>query len=139
MEIRDFIRENKSFCIAFVIVAVLCIVCSWLIYDHARNTENYDSTDGTLERIESGIGSASERIDESKQRVESAEKTIGEAAARVEAGAGVAAEIAGGVEDCERRLDDCIQRAGRIKNIMQDIEAEHRQRTKGTSEAGLAK
>ncbi len=139
MEIRDFIRENKSYCIAFVIVIVLCIIGAWLVYDHERNTGIYDSTDGTLERIESGIGSASERIDDGKQRIETVEKTVSGAVERIERSEGTAAEIAGGLEDCERRLDACIQRAGRIKNLMQDIEAEHRQRTKGASEAGLAK
>ena len=139
VEFLEFVRENKGACIGFIVIVILCAICSWVIYDADRNAELYDGTNGILERIESGIESAGDRVDSGKQRVEEAEKTVSSATERIERSEGAAAEIAGGIETCERRLDDCVQRTGRIKNILQDIEAEHRQRTQGASAAGLAK
>ena len=139
VEFIELLRENKGTCITFVVATVLCAACAWLVYDSGRNAELYDGTNGTLERVESGIESAGDRVDSSKQRVEEAEKTVSSATERIERSEGTASEIAGGIEACERRLDDCVQRAGRIENILQDIEAEHRQRTQGAQAAGVAK
>lgn len=139
VEPLDLIRKNKGVCIAFAVIVVFCLTGAWLAYDYGRNTEIYDCTDGTLGRIESGVESAGKRIAESERRVETAEKTIGTAVKTIERSEGAASEIAGGIEACERRLDDCIQRSGRIKNILSDIETEHGQREAGSQAPALAK
>ena len=139
MEIHDFIRENTAYCIAFLVLAAVCLTGAWLGADYERNTELHDGTDGALERVESGIESAGELIAGSQRRVEEAAETVSAAAERVERSAAAAQEITGGIEACERKLDECVQRSGRIKNILHDIEAEHRQRTAGSPPPGVAK
>ena len=44
-----------------------------------------------------------------------------ELTARVTAGAELATEIADAVTECERRVDEALQRNGRIKNIISEI------------------
>ena len=135
----DFVYQKKGVCAAFVIIVIVSLSVSWLMLDDWRNSEMHYSTDGAVERIESGVERTADKIDSAKRAVEKAEETIGSASERIERSAGAAEKIAGGIAEVERGLDDCIQRGGRIKNILSDIEAEHRQRTQGTSKAGLAK
>ena len=135
----DFVCQNKGICAAFVVIVIVSLAVSWFMLDDWRNSEMHDSTDGAVERIESGVERTAEKIDSAKRAVEKAEETIGSASERIERSAGAAEKIAGGIAEVERGLDDCIQRGGRIKNILSDIEAENRQREASASSAGMAK
>lgn len=139
MEIHDFIRQNKDSCIAFAVITVVFLLGAWLCYDHGRNAAIHDGTDGTVERIESGIEAAGQRIDSAAAAVSKAETSVSAAIGAIEASENAAGAIAEGIAECESRLDAVAQRQGRINNLIETIEREHRQRTQNIQAADLAK
>lgn len=138
-EYKDFYQDNKSYCLAFIVIAIACIARAWLVYDHGRNAAIHDGTDGTVERIESGIEAAGQRIDSAAAAVSKAETSVSAAIGAIEASESAAGTIAEGIAECESRLDAVVQRQGRINNLIEAIEREHRQRTQNIQAADLAK
>lgn len=122
--------EKKNDYIIIAVVLCLCIFAGWLYADSHRNDRNYHNTDVILDEIEVRIDDAGKRINAVSDRVSEAEKTIGTVAGTVTDSRKSAEEIASGITDCEKRLDSITQRQGRIANIIEDIEAEHRKGTK---------
>lgn len=138
-QLIGFIRENKSYCIAFIMFIIFCICGAWLSYDYGRNTEVYDSTDECLERIEERTEAIRSGIDRMQGRVEQSQETVSGLTERIERSAGNAETIESSVVRAESRLAEATQRIGRIKNIIADIEAENRQRKADSTTADLAK
>ena len=136
---HDFFRENKDYCISYIIVAIVCLVCLWLVHDDARNERIQNDTDSTLVNINQGITDAEGRINTAADSVTKAEASIGSAATGIAKSERAAAEISNGIEQCQAILDRCVQRAGRIKNIIADVEAINRQRAADAPAADLAK
>lgn len=130
-EDSNFLRENKSFCIAFVIVVLIGIVAVWLLLDAERNRPVYDSTDRTVEQLEKRVGDLESRLDSVSARLEKAQQTVSGISATVTAGRENAVTVADGISGVEKRLDECVQRSGRIANLIADIESANRQRTEG--------
>lgn len=136
---HDFYRENKDYCIPYIIVAIVCLVCLWLVHDDARNERIQNDTDSTLVNINQGITDAEGRINTAADSVTKAEASIGSAAAGIKNSERAAGEIASGIAECQDIVDRCVQRAGRIENLIADIEAGDRKRAAGSSPADLAK
>lgn len=135
----EFYKENRNYCIVAAVIMLSCITGIWLCWDAGRNDGLYESTNVTMADVESGVERTAQRIDEGKHRVETAEKAVGAAAERIERSERTAAEISDGIDACEKGLDACIQRSGKIKNILADIEAGNRKGAQGASPSGLAK
>ena len=56
-----------------------------------------------------------------QKRLDESQKTLNGISERVEHNTNLANEIAGGIGSAEKRLDDALQRSGRIENLIQDI------------------
>lgn len=130
-ENSNFLRENKGFCITFVIVVLIGVVAVWLLLDHERNGPIYENTDRTVEQLEKRVGDLESRLDSVSARLEKAQQTVSGISATVTAGRENAVTVADGISGVEKRLDECIQRSGRIANLITDIENANRQRAAG--------
>ena len=135
----DFYQDNKDFCISFFVVLLVCLAGIWLVHDRARNEPIYNNTGVVLDTIEVGITSAATGIDTAAGSVAKAETAIGSAAAGIAKSERAAGEISAGITECQELVDRCVQRAGRIQNIIADVEAINRQRAASASPADLAK
>ena len=125
-DLKEFCSENRSYVINFVLLAIVCIAGIWLVYDHYRNEPIYHDTDANLEQLEKRIDRIESRIDTLSARLEQAKETAAELGGRIESSTGLAKEIGAGIGTVETRLDSAIQRSGRIKNIIADIEAKNK-------------
>ena len=135
----EFYKDNKQYCICFAVIVLCCLVGAWLVYDEARNERIQVNTDHTMADINQRMDNAAERIGSAAAAITKTEEAVGAAAAGIAESERAAADIAGGIKQCQDILDGCIQRAGRIENILADIEAGDRQRAAGASPADLAK
>ena len=138
-EIKEFYEENKNYCIAFLIVLALCIAGIWLCYDRSRNEPVYHDTDVTVAELNNRISALESRVGAMQTRLDQAEKTVERVAVGISRSTGYAYEIADGITGAEKRLDAAIQRAGRIENLIADIEAADRQGKASASSASVAK
>ena len=143
-DLREFFMDKKNNPDYVVICFAVCLLVAaaavyWLYADSHRNDGFHNDVNGTLERIETGIDDAGKRVDSITERVSTAKEAVGGAASAVTESRKSAEEIANGIADCEKRIDNLIQGAGRIKNLMSDIEAANRQGTQGACSPGVAK
>ena len=122
---HEFYKDNKQYCICLAVIVLCCLVGAWLVYDEARNEHLQINTGHTMADINQRIDSAGNRIESAAAGIAKSERA--------------AAEISNGIEQCQAILDGCIQRAGRIKNIIADVEAINRQGTADAPAADLAK
>ena len=121
-----FYQENKSYCIAFAVIVVLCLAGAWLVHDHFRNEPVYHDTDNTMADIEERVRRIESRVDSLSARLDKAEKTATDLGGRIESSTNLAKEVGAGIDGVEKRIDSAIQRSGRIENLIADIEREHR-------------
>ena len=114
--------DRRPYYVGIFIIIVL-LVFGWLHYDTNRNKPVYTDTNATVERIEKRISGIEQRLDTMSKRFDQAEKTINDLGGRIESSTVIAKEVATGIDGLQNRLDDAVQRSGRIKNIITDIEA----------------
>lgn len=139
-ETKDgFYEENKDYVHAFIVVVVVCLVGIWLVYDHYRNEPIYNDTDNTMDRIEERINSIEQRVDTMSKRLAETQKTVESISGRVNTSTGLAKEIESGIGATSERLDSAVQRAGRIQNLVDEIERSNRQRKVHPQETDMAK
>lgn len=142
-EIKDFVNDNKVFSICVVVLFILCIICEcWVLSRIIRGSGNENGhldTGVTMERIETGIESARDRIERAGSDVEDIETSVNGATAAIREGEAAAGEITDGIADCEKRVDSLKQGFGRIENLIRDVETANRVRTQGGPSQGLAK
>ena len=129
-DFKEFFEENKSYCLAFIVVFVLGISAVWLLCDHYRNEPIYNNTDQSMADLEKRINSVESRVNILSKRITHAEKTVSGIADRVKSSTEYAHQIAAGIDGIEKRIDDAIQRSGRIQNLITDIENANKQREK---------
>lgn len=121
-DFKDFYQQNRDFIDAFIIVIILCVAGAWLYHDINRNEPIYNDTDATMADIDKRIQGIESRLDTMSARLEQTQKTISGVAERVDRSTENAQAIAGGLQSAETRLDDAIQRSGRIENLISEIE-----------------
>ena len=126
-EVCGFIRENKSYCLAFIVIVIACIAGAWLVYDAQRNEPIHENTNNAMADVERRIQSIEQRISSLQSRVDKAEKTVERTIVTIRDGRENAEAIADGIGRADERLDGLIQRSGRIQNIIADIETANRQ------------
>ena len=121
-DVKNFITENRSYCIAFVVVIVLCAAGAWLVHDFHRNDTEYHNTDSTVAELENRINDLESRIGTMQKRLEDTQKTVSTINRRIDTSTGLAIEIESGIGVAEERLEVAIQRSERIKNLITEIE-----------------
>lgn len=119
---KEFCQENRTYVITYFLLAILCICCLWLVYDHYRNEPVYQDTDNSVERLESKLSDIESRIDSLQRGIEQNQKAVQRISDTINAGRENAETVAGGITEAERRLDNAIQASGRIQNIIDDVE-----------------
>ena len=120
----DYKDDNKV--IVGIIVIGFVILTAWICHDIGRNKPVYNDTNNTMERIENRINSIEQRVNSMSDRLAETQKTVNAIGGRIESSGKLAGEIADGIGSAETRLDDAIQRSGRIQNLISDIEAANR-------------
>ena len=114
--------DRRPYYVGIAVIIVLALF-SWLRYDTNRNKPIYTDTNSTMERLENRISGIEQRLDTMSKRFDQAEKTINDIGGRINTSTVIAKEVATGIDGLQNRLDDAVQRSGRIKNIITDIEA----------------
>ena len=122
-QIKEFIAENR---LALLLGLLLLLLICWLHHDQHRNDGINHDTDSTMADIEKRIDRIEQRVDSVSARLDQAEKTNTELGGRIESSTAIAKEVATGIDGLQDRLDDAVQRSGRIANIIADIEAKNR-------------
>ena len=115
-----WIHENRK-SIAIGILIVLVLLC-WIRYDAGRNTDTYDNTNDTVERIDKRIDDAEQRLERMQERNQQSQEAVTGIAESITDSRKQSETIAGSVDRAEQRLDSATQRLGRIQNIIADIE-----------------
>jgi methyl-accepting chemotaxis protein len=117
--INEFLAENR---ITFLVGILLLILVIWLHKDNRRNDGVYNDTNSTVERIEERMSNIEQRIDTMSNRLEKAEKTVSGTIVTIRDSRENAVTVADGISGTESRLNDAVQRSGRIQNLISDIE-----------------
>lgn len=114
--------DRRPYYVGIAVIIVLALF-GWLRHDTNRNKPVYTDTNGTMERLENRISGIEQRLDTMSKRFDQAEKTINDIGGRINTSTVIAKEVATGIDGLQNRIDDAVQRSGRIKNIITDIEA----------------
>ena len=138
-DLKEFCSENRSYVISFVILAIVCIAGIWLVYDHYRNEPIYHDTDANLEQLEKRIDRIESRLTTLQGRIEQSEKTISGIAEGIGKSTSLAESVASGIQGTEDRIDQAIQRSGRIANIIAEVERINRPGTQDSQKTSMAK
>ena len=117
--INEFLAENR---ITFLVGILLLVLVCWLHKDNRRNDGVYNDTNNAVERIEERMSNIEQRIDTMSDRLEKAEKTVSRTIVTIRDSRENAVTVADGISGTEARLNDAVQRSGRIQNIIADIE-----------------
>ena len=117
--INEFLAEIR---ITFLVGILLLVLVCWLHKDNRRNDGVYNDTNATVERIEERMSNIEQRIDTMSDRLEKAEKTVSGTIVTIRESRENAVTVADGISGTEARLNDAVQRSGRIQNIIADIE-----------------
>ena len=117
--INEFLAENR---ITFLVGILLLVLVCWLHKDNRRNDGVYNDTNSTVERIEERMSNIEQRIDTMSDRLEKAEKTVSGTIVTIRESRENAVTVADGISGTESRLNDAVQRSGRIQNLIADIE-----------------
>ena len=125
-KIKSFITENR---LALLLGLLLLLIC-WLHHDANRNKPVYNDTDKSMERIEERMSAIESRLDSMSDRLEKAEKTVSGTIVTIRESRENAVTVADGISGTESRLNDAVQRSGRIQNLISDIERSDRERKK---------
>ena len=122
----EFYRQNRDYIRAFIITTIICLAGVWSVCDHFRNEPIYNDTDNTMAELESRITGLADRIDSMQKRLDQTQETLNGIAERIDRSRENAEAIAGGIGEAEGRLDNAIQRSGRIANLIEEIERANR-------------
>ena len=117
--INEFLAENR---ITFLVGILLLVLVCWLHKDNRRNDGVYNDNNSTVERIEERMSNIEQRIDTMSDRLEKAEKTVSGTIVTIRESRENAVTVADGISGTEARLNDAVQRSGRIQNLISDIE-----------------
>lgn len=115
------IKDDNKFLVGILVIGIVCII-AWLCHDLARNREVYHNTDSNLADVEKRIDRIESRLADLQGRIEQSEKTISGIAEGIGKSTSLAETVANGIQGTESRIDQAIQRSGRIANIIAEIE-----------------
>ena len=119
--------EQKNDYIIVAVAVIVLIACGWLYHDAHRNRAVYTNTDNTVEQLEKRIDGIEQRIGTMQERLDKATETVSGTIVTIRDSRENAVTVADGIDGTEKRLNDAIQRSGRIQNIIADIETANQQ------------
>ena len=131
-------KDDNKFLVGILVVG-LVVLFAWICHDLGRNKPIYTSTDSNMADVERRIDRIESRLTTLQGRIEQSEKTISGIADGIGKSTSLAESVATGIQGTEDRIDEAIQRSGRIANIIAEVEAINRQGTQGSQTAGVAK
>ena len=134
--IKEYFRENHYFYIALLLLLMGFVV--WC-YVSGRGTAEHNSTDRTVDTIETESGRAADSIGNARGEVENAEDSIRRAENAVESGQRAAEEVSDGISQCQELASQSRKLNTDIAGIIRDIEAANRKRTQDSKESPVAK
>lgn len=123
MYVPEFRPTNQKMAVGFLII-IIVLVAVWCIMSRTGKTDNDIS--GSVAELENRIDKLESRITSLSKRIDHAEETIKGVNAGIEHSQSLASEIAGGIDSLQGRLDNAVQRGGRIQNILEEIERTNR-------------
>ena len=115
-------EKYRKYLIPAIVVLVVLLLFAWIRYDADRNTDTYDNTNQSVERLEKRIDDAEQRLDRVQERNQQSQEAVTGIAESITDSRKQSEAIAGSVDRAEQRLDSATQRLGRIQNIIADIE-----------------
>lgn len=118
-------NENRNYIVTLIVLAVTLLIV-WLCHDLARNKPIYNHTDNTVTEMEERINTVTDGLDRMQKRVAESEEAVSGIAEAVKDSRRKAESITESISRTEARLDDAIQRSGRLANELTDLEAKHR-------------
>lgn len=117
---NDKKKSNNSYLyIAFGIILLFIVIGNSCFRDKAAD---YNSTDQTVEQIESTAAGASDDIADAAGRNKTAQEAIGRSDAELESSQRAAAESAERIDRIQSLVNECIRRNQESINLMQRIE-----------------
>lgn len=118
-------NENRNYIVTLIVLAVTLLIV-WLCHDLARNKPIYNHTDNTVTEMEERIDAVTDGLDRVQERLAESKETVSGIAESVKDSRRKAKIITESISRTEARLDDAIQRSGRLANELTDLEAKHR-------------
>ena len=115
------IKDDNKFLVGILVIGIVCVIAR-LCHDLARNREVYHNTDSNLADVEKRIDRIESRLTDLQGRIEQSEKTISGIAEGIGKSTSLAETVANGIQGTEDRIDQAIQRSGRIANIIAEVE-----------------
>lgn len=125
-KLKKYCKEHSDMRLPCGIIIIILIICSWVLYDAERNEKIYHDTDNTVTEMEERINTVTDGLDRMQERVTESKKAVSGIAESVKDSRRKAESITESISRTEARLDDAIQRSGRLANELTDIEAKHR-------------
>ena len=119
------IKDDNKFLVGILVLGLVCVI-AWFCHDIARNKPTYESTNNGMEDVEKRIDRIESRLADLQGRIEQSEKTITGIADRIKSSTNLAESVATGIQGTEDRIDQAIQRSGRIANIIAEIERKNK-------------
>ena len=118
----EWTKQNLGRYYIPIIFIVLVLVFYWLYCDTHRNDREYNNTNESMARIEERITSIESRLATMQKRLDESQKTVNGISERIERSQYLIGEVENGLGRAEERLDNAIQRRGRIENLIKDVE-----------------
>ena len=118
-------NENRNYIVTLIVLAVTLLII-WLCNDIARNKPIYKHTDNTVTEMEERINAVTDGLDRMQERIAESEKAVSGIAESVKDSRRKAESITESISRTEARLDDAIQRSGRLANELTDLEGKYR-------------
>lgn len=134
--IKEYFRENRYFYIALLLLLMGLIV--WC-YVSGRRIPEHNSTDRTVDAIETESSRAADSIGNAGREIENAEDSIGRAEDAVEYGQRTAEEISDGISECQDLTSRGRKLNLEIAEILRNVEGFNRQGTQDSKESPVAK
>ena len=134
--IKEYFRENRYFYLALLLLLMGFIV--WC-YVSGRRTPEHNSTDRTVDAIETESGRAADSIGNAGREIENAEDSIRGAQDAVESGQRRAEEISGGISECQDLTSRGRKLNLEIAEILRNVEEANRQGAQGAEKSPVAK
>ena len=120
MNVKEKSTNSNSHYIIIAFVIVLAFYCSSCFGGKAADN---NSTDRTVERIETTAAGAADNIADAAGRNNTAQKAIGRADAELENSQRAAAESAERIDRIQSLVNECIRRNQESISLMQRIES----------------
>lgn len=135
--IKDCFYTNRYFYITLFLLFMGFVL--WFCLRGSGTADVGNSTDRTMDRIETKAKSAGSSLSDARGKVEYAEDSIQRAQDAVESGQRAAEEVSDGISECQDLTSKSRKLNTDIAGLIRNIEAANRQRTQDSEKSPMAK